>query len=103
MDNTEFAVPVFHAYGHVLECQVPCICIVSYSHLFFQNKFNPRNVTGFGLSDGEGVERLWAYLRNFTSMTKEMRPSHRVDVLSDALRHYRRKTTEKIGVYIYLN
>ena len=57
MDNTEFAVPVFHAYGHVLEYQVPCICIVSYSHLFFQNKFNPRNVTGFGLSDGEGVER----------------------------------------------
>ena len=25
MINTEFAVPVFHAYGHVLECQV-CIC-----------------------------------------------------------------------------
>ena len=48
----------------------------------------------------EYVERLWAYLRNFTSMTKEMRPSHRVDVLSDALRHYRRKTTEKIGVYM---
>jgi len=99
MNNTEFAIPVFHAYGHVLECQVSCMCIVSYSHLF-QNKFNPRNITGFGLSDGEGVERLWAYLRSFTSMTKEMRPSHRVDVLSDALRHYRQKTTEKIGMYL---
>ena len=22
LSNTEFAVPVFHAYGHVLECQV---------------------------------------------------------------------------------
>lgn len=76
------------------------ICIVSYSHFFFQSKFNPRNITGFGLSDGEGVERLWAYLRSFTSMTKEMRPSHRVDVLSDALRHYRQKTTEKIGTYV---
>ena len=55
-------------------------------------------MTGFGLSDGEGVERLWAYLRNFSAMTKEMRPSHRIDILTDALLHYRQKTSEKIGM-----
>ena len=66
--------------------------------LSFQSNFNPRNIAGFGLSDGEGVERLWAKLRNYASMTKEMRPSHRVDILNDALRHYRRKATEKIGI-----
>ena len=49
------------------------------------------------MSDGECVERLWANLRNFASMTKEMRPAHRTDVLSDALQHYRQKSTEKIG------
>ena len=63
----------------------------------FQNDFSPRNITGFGLSDGEGEERLWANLRNFVCMTKEMCPSHRIDVLSDALRHYRNKTQEKFG------
>ena len=98
MNNTEFAVPVFHTYGHVLECQVSCIWHSLTLTLICQNKFNPRNITGFGLNDGEGVERLWAYLRNFASMTKEIRPSHRVDVLSDALWHYRRKTMEKIGM-----
>jgi len=30
-------------------------------------------------------------------MTKEMRPSHRVDVLTDALLYYCRKIAEKIG------
>ena len=73
------------------------MCMISYPYAILQNVFNPRSITGFGLSDGEGVERLWANLRNFASVTKEMRPCHRIDVLSDALRHYRRKTTEKIG------
>ena len=30
-------------------------------------------------------------------MTKEMRPSHRVDVLTDALLYYGRKTAERLG------
>ena len=34
-------------------------------------------------------------------MTKEMRPAHRVDVLSDALQHYARKTSENIGRGIF--
>jgi len=29
-----------------------------------------------------------SYLRRYSSMTKEMRPSHRIDVLSDALHYY---------------
>ena len=40
---------------------------------------------GFGLSDGEGMERLWSYMRRFSAMTKEMQPSHRIDVLTDAI------------------
>jgi len=76
-------------YVHHIQCFV----------CYFQNDFSPQNITGFGLSDGEGVERLWSNLRNFASMTKEMCSSHRIDVLSDALRHYRRKTTEKIGIH----
>ena len=37
------------------------------------------------MSDGETMERLWSYLRRFYRMTKEMRASHRTDVLTSAL------------------
>ena len=30
-------------------------------------------------------------------MTKEMRPSHRIDILSDAIIYYRQKTVNNIG------
>ena len=60
--------------------------------------FGPRRCEGIGLSDGETMERLWSYLRRFSRMTKEMRPSHRIDVLSSALVYYGMQTKEKLGV-----
>ena len=59
--------------------------------------FGPRRCEGIGLSDGETMERLWSYLRLFGKMTKEMRPSHRVDILSSALEFYGLKTKIKLG------
>lgn len=50
--------------------------------------YSPRRLTGFGTVDGEATERLWSYLRSFAAITKEMTPSHRIDMLSDALLHY---------------
>ncbi len=50
-----------------------------------------------GMSDGETMERLWSYLRRFARMTKEMRPAHRIDVLSSALIYYGIQTKEKLG------
>lgn len=47
------------------------------------------------------MERLWSYLRRFSRMTKEMRPSHRIDVLSDAIIYYRQKTVNNIGNVIH--
>lgn len=81
LDHFEFAVPVFHAYGHESACQM---------------KYNPRNILGFGLSDGEVVERVWSFLRRFSAMTKEMHPSHRIDVLSDALSYYCQKSAQSL-------
>ena len=43
------------------------------------------------------MERLWSYLRRFARMTKEMRPAHRVDILSSALVYYGIQTKEKLG------
>ncbi len=62
-----------------------------------QVQFGPRRYSGIGLSDGETMERLWSYLRRFSHMTKQMRPSHRVDVLAHALVYYGILTQRKFG------
>ena len=46
------------------------------------------------------MERLWSYLRRFGRMTKEMRPSHRTDVLVHALLCYGKKTKAKLGILL---
>ena len=62
-----------------------------------QSEYGPTRRTELGLSDGEVMERMWSYLRRFSRMTKEMRPSHRIDVLSHALMYYGMKTKQKLG------
>lgn len=68
-------------------------------HFFtlYQIKYSPRRLNGFGLTDGEVLERLWSFLRRFGKMTKEMRPNHRVDVLTDALLFYGKKRSANLG------
>ncbi|XP_046864676.1 uncharacterized protein LOC124459200 isoform X3 [Xenia sp. Carnegie-2017] len=68
--------------GHKASCQV---------------KFSPRRLDGFGLTDGEAIERLWAYLRGFSAITKEMSASRRVDLLTDALLHLSRRNFSNAG------
>nr|XP_055072675.1 uncharacterized protein LOC129452673 isoform X3 [Misgurnus anguillicaudatus] len=71
-------------------CYIACVIA---SHL--QIKYSTRWLDGFGLTDGEGMERLWSFLQRFARVTKEMTPSHRLDLLTDALLHYgRRKSTD---------
>lgn len=52
---------------------------------------------GSGFSNGEQCERLWSYLRCFSSMTREMTAAHRQDALTDALLYYSRKILMKTG------
>ena len=68
-----------------------------------QVSFGPLRCDGIGLSDG--MERLWSYLRRYGRMTKEMRPSHRIDILVHTLVHYGMKTSEILGIphLIHLN
>ncbi|CAK8672115.1 unnamed protein product [Clavelina lepadiformis] len=87
LNKITFAVPVFHSYGHIFSCQ---------------KQFNPRFLDGFGLTDGETVERLWAYLRGFNKISKEMKPEHRTDLLTDGLILYGRKIKKKLG-YALMN
>ena len=65
--------------------------------LFLKIRYSPRRVPGFGLCDGEAIERLWAYLRKFSTITKEMTPVHRDSLLSDGLSHFRSSKIESLG------
>ncbi len=51
----QFATSVMHAYGHQWTCQLA---------------YNPRLKPGLGLTDGEGVERLWSRLRKLIGVTR---------------------------------
>ncbi|PIK58286.1 hypothetical protein BSL78_04792 [Apostichopus japonicus] len=82
LSKIKLAVPAFHIYGHKPSCQIT---------------YSTRRVDGFALSDGEQVQRLWSYMRNFVTSTREMTPSHRIDALCDALIHYAHKTTRHLG------
>lgn len=57
---------------------------------------SPRRLEGWGLVDGEMLERLWSYLGLFRKMSKEMSSSHREDVLSDALFYLAKKLKSRI-------
>lgn len=86
-ENCDVAVPIFHSYAHIASCQY---------------RYSPRNKLGFGLCDGENLERLWAYLGKFSRTTKEMSSANRIDALTDALCYYTEVKTEKLGVYAYI-
>jgi hypothetical protein len=64
LSRISFAVSVFHAYGHQWPCQII---------------YHPRKREGFGLTDGDGCERLWSSL-------KQLIPSLRVSGVSNCLK-----------------
>ena len=49
------ATTAMHAYGHQWSCQLI---------------YNPRLKKGLGLTDGEGVERIWSRLRGLIGMER---------------------------------
>jgi hypothetical protein len=55
-----------------------------------------------GLTDGEGTERLWAFLRDYRRITKEMGKHKRTDVLTDGLIHYGQQLLAKQGNLVIL-
>ncbi|KAK7471782.1 hypothetical protein BaRGS_00035564, partial [Batillaria attramentaria] len=81
-ENFRFVVPAFHSYAHNLGCQL---------------SFGQRYTDGCGMTDGEGCERLWSYLRSFSSSTKKMNLPNRQDLLTDALFHYAENSLDQLG------
>eukprot|EP00794_Sanderia_malayensis_P006783 gene6783-7548_t len=81
LGKINLGLPAFHTYAHRPSCQV---------------QFGSKYCRGNGLADGEQCERLWSYLRFFSTITKEMRAADRQDLLTDALLYYGRKTAKKL-------
>ena len=71
--------------------------VIGFFSFLFQSHFGPLCAEGVGLSDGEGMERLWSYLRKFSGMTKVMTPEHRASILSHAIVHYAEKNIANLG------
>lgn len=84
---THQTISCFAHFG-ILSIQGTLIAPVKVNICPFQVAYSTRWRKDYGLTDGEGMERLWSYLRKFAHITKEMTPSHRIDLLSDALRHF---------------
>ncbi|KAH3793563.1 hypothetical protein DPMN_147077 [Dreissena polymorpha] len=78
-----FSVPVFHSFAHNVTCQL---------------EYGQRFTSATGLTDGEGIERLWSYLRGFNKITKEMSINNRQDLLTDALLHHTFKAIHNLGM-----
>ncbi|KAH7092859.1 hypothetical protein BKA62DRAFT_745289 [Auriculariales sp. MPI-PUGE-AT-0066] len=65
-----FATSAMHAYVHQWSCQLG---------------FNPRLQPGFGLTDGEGVERLWSRMRDLISILRCVSRLRRLVILDQHL------------------
>ncbi|KAK6327435.1 hypothetical protein J4Q44_G00030800 [Coregonus suidteri] len=55
----------------------------------------PRRSMKFNTRYVEGAVGLWSYLRHFGKVTKGMTPSHRIDLLTDALLHHGKKMPQR--------
>ncbi|KAI8136611.1 hypothetical protein BJV82DRAFT_675971 [Fennellomyces sp. T-0311] len=82
INDAPIAVGIFHITGHTPDCQV---------------KYHPRLTIGYGLKDGEWLERLWSYFNGFVSMTRYMTPLNRRLTLTVALKTFSRQKVESIA------
>ncbi|KAG1882379.1 hypothetical protein F4604DRAFT_1577463 [Suillus subluteus] len=86
LSRLTFAVAVFHAYGH----QWP-----------FQLIYHPRKCEGFGLSDGEGCERLWSSLKQLIPPLRVSGFNQRLFVLDTQIHHLDARSLQGFGHWLH--
>ncbi|KZO89545.1 hypothetical protein CALVIDRAFT_464841, partial [Calocera viscosa TUFC12733] len=80
-----FACSVLHAYGHEWACQVV---------------YNPRRRSGFGLTDGEGSERVWSRTRRLIPILRRANDSRRTFALERKLQRCGATMIETLGSWM---
>lgn len=83
-----FGTSVFHAYVHEWACQI---------------KFNPRFNKYWGLSDGEGLERLWSFLSALVSILCISTRLHRLLSIYWRTCFYKTKLNDGSGTFNFFN
>ncbi|POV98420.1 hypothetical protein PSTT_14428 [Puccinia striiformis] len=81
----KFGTSVFHAYAHNWQCQLD---------------FHPRFNKGWGLSDGEGLERMWSYLSPLVSPLRYATRNHRLEAISHRLKHHNKKSVAQLSLWL---
>ncbi|EFP88052.2 uncharacterized protein PGTG_13856 [Puccinia graminis f. sp. tritici CRL 75-36-700-3] len=76
LDRVYFGTSVFHAYVHNWDCQI---------------KYNPRYNSNWGLSDGEGMERLWSQLSDMVGPLRNATRIHRLQAIGRQCDYYNEK------------
>ncbi|POV94594.1 hypothetical protein PSHT_16134 [Puccinia striiformis] len=80
-----FGTSVFHLYVHNWKRQL---------------EFSPRYHTGWGLTDGEGLERLWSYLSPLVSPLRYATRNHCLAALAHKLRFHNQRGTNDLISWI---
>ncbi|KAI7966756.1 hypothetical protein MJO29_000033 [Puccinia striiformis f. sp. tritici] len=80
-----FGTSVFHAYAHNWLCQL---------------EFHPRFNKGWGLSDGEGLERMWSYLSPLVSPLRYATRNHRLAAISHRLKHHNERGIQQLPLWL---
>ncbi|OAV96313.1 hypothetical protein, variant [Puccinia triticina 1-1 BBBD Race 1] len=84
-DRLHFGTSVFHSYVHNWKCQL---------------EFSPRFNDGWGLSDGEGLERLWSVLSPLVSALRHATRNHRLGSLQLKVEFHNKKGIISLVVWI---
>ncbi|KAG2130925.1 uncharacterized protein EDB93DRAFT_1255668 [Suillus bovinus] len=80
-----FAISVFHAYSHQWACQII---------------YHPHKCEGFGLSDGEGCERLWSALKHLIALLRVSGFHQRLFILDTQVQHLDDKNLVLFGSWL---
>ncbi|PLW42937.1 hypothetical protein PCASD_04711 [Puccinia coronata f. sp. avenae] len=81
-----YGTSVFHAYAHQWSCQV---------------KYNPRLNKWWGLLDGEGLERLWAFMSSLVAPLRVSTRLHRLNAIHTRSEYYTNGLNQSACEWLY--
>jgi hypothetical protein len=80
-DRIAFGCSVLHAFAHEWKCQL---------------EYNPRLIEGFGLSNGEGLERIWSDFAPLIPALRVSTKAHRRSALAAYAFHHNQGKLRKL-------
>ncbi|KAF8054925.1 hypothetical protein FPV67DRAFT_1598916, partial [Lyophyllum atratum] len=85
IDRIIFGISVFHAFGHQWPCQII---------------YHPRKREGFGLTDGEGCERVWHSISKLIAYLRVCGYHQRLYTLDRQVNHAQTEIIERFGIWL---